>query len=188
MSGGTLTPLHENVALFAGGRSALTGARWLPVRWSCPRPAHSSHPTALENARRGPRGARRKALVTADASAPERRGRQRGSRVGVPWAPVRGHPLARCPASSGKISSKAIRGLKDFPGRTTKLTTLTKKKSCGLGGLCGSVNPTRERRCCDRPRRDDRMPLGTELGVAEKQLAPFGGLAPALEHPPIDQR
>src|SRR5204862_5879183 len=114
MSGGTLTPLHENVALLAGGRSALTGARWLPVRRSCPRPARSSHPTALENARRGPRGARRKALVTADASAPGRRGPQRGSRVGVPWAPVRGHPLARRPASSGEIPSRRIRRKHDF--------------------------------------------------------------------------
>src|SRR5438067_989009 len=29
----------------------------------------------------------------------------------LPWAPVRGHPLARHPVSSGEISSKAILGL-----------------------------------------------------------------------------
>src|SRR3954447_6564162 len=35
---------------------------------------------------------------------------------------------------------------------------------------------------------DEGIALRTELRVAQKQLAPFRGLAPALEHMPIDQR
>src|SRR5687767_8846220 len=51
------------------------------------------------------------------------------------------------------------------------------------------MNAVRNGSDCD-PRRLDRLRLSlrTQLRVAQKQLAPRGRLAPALEHPPIDQR
>src|SRR5436190_17384160 len=73
----------RNVGFFFAARSASTGARWVLPKRDRVLSANSplGHPTAQSPRGGDPGGARRKALVTADASARER-------------APVRGHPLA----------------------------------------------------------------------------------------------
>src|SRR5207247_1332745 len=104
-----------------------------------PRPAHSSHPTALENARRGPGVLGEKPLSRRTPPRPSGGAPNAAAALGCLGRPFavrqahgdpelrrkgRGHPLARRPASSGEISSKAKRGLQGF--------------LCGLCELCGS--------------------------------------------------
>src|SRR5206468_735898 len=65
---------------------------------ACPRTAPSEPPHRAKSARWGPRGcSAKKRLSRATPPRPAGRGPQRGSRVGVPRRPVRGHPReAKC--------------------------------------------------------------------------------------------
>src|SRR6516162_5449322 len=52
---------------------------------------------------------------------------------------------------------------------------------------CGWNGRSRPPRAAIR-RQNGRLALGTHLCVSEEHLAPRGGLAPALEHPAVDER
>src|SRR5438045_2479157 len=163
------------------------------LRRSCPRPAHSTAPPRKVRAVGTPAGARRKALVTADASAPERRGPQRGSRVGGPGPPFaattmrqsrndRYSPLAWEPGTGNPGTSRSLRPLSRVPEARRQVGDLGDLK--GLGDMRLEARRFRRKPIADRGVRGDgngrnvsAFGDGAQPQLANQRVAVLGGQA-----------